>query len=277
MEKKEVKEIRHKQRYDLNSLQDSLIKLMHFKNESGKRSGNTENTDPLTPNDSQVPTVDGIKKRHSNETLIKKEITVKRKKLYSGVGTPDYLAPEILLAVGHSYPVDWWALGVILYEFLTGLPPFNGHKVEEIFQNILKNDIQYPEEDVSPIAKDLISKLLEINPDDRLGRKGISEVKSHPFFAVINWDTLLTQEPPFRPKLEDPESTLYFKPRKNSFPLLEEDTIIEDSEESSVFKPGFEDDLTFGGFWYVNFMNLEQKNRELLLDFYGKSNRSNSF
>jgi len=62
--------------------------------------------------------------------------STKKRRLYSGVGTPDYLAPEILLGIGHSYPVDWWALGVMLYEFLCGIPPFSGDSVASIFENI---------------------------------------------------------------------------------------------------------------------------------------------
>lgn len=97
----------------------------------------------------------------------------------------------------------------MLFEFLSGFPPFNGDTVEEIFENIQKLRIIWPE-DMSPEARDFISKLLKINPDERLGTNGADEVKRHPFFAGINWDTLLTQEPPFVPEA-DPESTVYFE------------------------------------------------------------------
>eukprot|EP01119_Soliformovum_irregulare_P013823 TRINITY_DN3714_c2_g1_i1.p1 TRINITY_DN3714_c2_g1~~TRINITY_DN3714_c2_g1_i1.p1 ORF type:complete len:882 (+),score=292.07 TRINITY_DN3714_c2_g1_i1:144-2789(+) len=133
-----------------------------------------------------------------------------RKRLFSGVGTPDYLAPEILLGIGHGAAVDWWSLGVLLYEFLAGIPPFSADTVQEIFDNIMKGEITWYDE-IPPEAQDLISKFLTKNPDERLGSNGISEVKFHPFFKGINWDTLLTQKPLFIPKLEDPESVAYFK------------------------------------------------------------------
>ena len=67
------------------------------------------------------------------------------------MGTPDYLAPELLLGTGHGPEVDWWALGCILYEFIAGVPPFNADTPEEIFDNILDRNIEWPdEEDMSP-------------------------------------------------------------------------------------------------------------------------------
>jgi len=200
-----------------------------------------------------------------------------RRKLYSGVGTPDYLAPEILLGIGHDNPVDWWALGVMLYEFIAGVPPFSGESVEDIFQNILNLRYAFPD-DMSPEARDLISKLLVINPDERFGSKGAEEVKSHPFFQGINWNTLLTQEPPFVPRA-GPESTAYFEPREERFPIKDE--YIKDIEESTLVDQK-SDDFTFDGFWYVNFANLERKNMEFLeleesMSSTPERKRSNSF
>jgi len=130
------------------------------------------------------------------------------------VGTPDYLAPEILLGTGHSFLVDFWALGVILFEFLTGIPPFNDETPEQIFQNILNRDIPWPEEDefvFSPDGRDLIDRLLTFEPNDRLGSNGYAEIKSHPFFKDINWETLLTSTPPFVPKTSHTSDTRYFE------------------------------------------------------------------
>eukprot|EP00012_Vannella_robusta_P011131 CAMPEP_0206197284 /NCGR_PEP_ID=MMETSP0166-20121206/8954_1 /ASSEMBLY_ACC=CAM_ASM_000260 /TAXON_ID=95228 /ORGANISM="Vannella robusta, Strain DIVA3 518/3/11/1/6" /LENGTH=205 /DNA_ID=CAMNT_0053614925 /DNA_START=380 /DNA_END=994 /DNA_ORIENTATION=- len=141
------------------------------------------------------------------------------------VGTPDYLAPEVLLGLGHSYTVDWWALGIMLYEFLTGITPFNGQTVQEIFQNIVTGEILWPEdpEDMPPDAQDLITKLLCSDPSERIGANGAKEVMDHPFFSDINWDSLLTDTPPFVPATVKPEDTSYFEAREEYWPLIEED------------------------------------------------------
>ena len=92
----------------------------------------------------------------------------------SKVGTPDYLAPEVILGQGHGKSVDWWSLGVILYEFLVGFPPFNADDCSTIFENIITLNITWPEipEELSYEAYDLISKLL-VYPDERIGIQGL--------------------------------------------------------------------------------------------------------
>ncbi len=108
------------------------------------------------------------------------------------VGTPDYMAPEILNP--EKYPqacnekaLDWWSMGVILYEFLVGIPPFNDSTREGIFDNIrnLRMDwpeVGYDEDCVHPEEVDLIKRLLNPNPNRRLGDKGAQEIKNHKFF-----------------------------------------------------------------------------------------------
>lgn len=93
------------------------------------------------------------------------------------LGTPDYIAPEVILSQGYGKAVDWWSVGIILYEFLFGIPPFHGDTVEEIFSNITNKEPEFPteeeleeaEQQVSVLAKDLISLLLAKNPHRRLG------------------------------------------------------------------------------------------------------------
>mmetsp|Transcript_37451 Transcript_37451/g.149426 ORF Transcript_37451/g.149426 Transcript_37451/m.149426 type:complete len:954 (-) Transcript_37451:1205-4066(-) len=101
------------------------------------------------------------------------------------VGTPDYLAPEILLGQGHSFTVDWWALGVLLYEFLMGIPPFHASTAEGIFENILDSKLDWPvvPDEVDEDGLDLIKRFLDPNPATRLGSQGAEEIRSHPFFA----------------------------------------------------------------------------------------------
>eukprot|EP00761_Pharyngomonas_kirbyi_P014999 gb/GECH01015030.1/.p1 GENE.gb/GECH01015030.1/~~gb/GECH01015030.1/.p1 ORF type:complete len:267 (+),score=44.39 gb/GECH01015030.1/:1-801(+) len=128
--------------------------------------------------------------------------STKRERPLSICGTPDYLAPEILLGTGHSYEVDWWSLGIILFEFLSGYPPFSDASPELIFSNILSLSILWPEEEedtMSSEAKSLIRQLLCIDSSQRLGANGAAEVKSHPFFEGIDWDTLLSSSPPYVP------------------------------------------------------------------------------
>ncbi|KAI8957860.1 protein kinase [Daldinia sp. FL1419] len=116
--------------------------------------------------------------------------------------TPEYPAPELLLGQEKSRVADWWTLGVILYELMTGLPPFYDESHGEIRQRILSQPIQFPDSFSTP-AKDVIIKLLDRDPAQRLGANGASEVKSHPFFAGIDWNKLFLREyePAFRPKL----------------------------------------------------------------------------
>ncbi|KAJ8445055.1 hypothetical protein Cgig2_022575 [Carnegiea gigantea] len=100
-----------------------------------------------------------------------------RRKKRSAVGTPDYLAPEILLGTGHGATADWWSVGVILFELIVGIPPFNAEHPQIIFDNILNRNIPWPRvpEEMSYEAQDLIDKLLTEDPNQRLGARGASE------------------------------------------------------------------------------------------------------
>eukprot|EP01133_Synstelium_polycarpum_P008970 gene8970-10521_t len=191
----------------------------------------------------------------------------------SCVGTPDYLAPEILLGIGHSKAVDWFAVGVILYEFLTGVPPFSADTIEGTFQNILQRTIKWPS-DISEEAKDIIDKLLALNPQSRLGYNGAEEVKSHPFFQDINFNTIRTQKPFFVPVLEDLQDTSYFDARKQFYDLRTSD----DSEGCSPYLGESDANRLFDDFLYVNFQSLSELNQNYLAETkpYVISRRRNS-
>ncbi|XP_068862680.1 serine/threonine-protein kinase greatwall isoform X3 [Aphelocoma coerulescens] len=136
------------------------------------------------------------------------------------LGTPDYLAPELLLTQPHGSlisgsAVDWWALGVCLFEFLTGIPPFNDETPTQVFQNILKRDIPWPEgeEKLSGNAQNAIDILLTI---DTTKRAGLKELKHHPLFHGVDWDNLQNQTMPFIPQPDDETDTSYFDARNNA-------------------------------------------------------------
>lgn len=144
-------------------------------------------------------------------------------------GTPEYIAPEVILRQGYGKPVDWWSMGIILYEFLIGCVPFFGETPEELFAHVINDEIEWPDEDdwqMTDDAKDLITQLLHQNPIERLGTGGSHEVKEHAFFSELDWNSLLRQKAEFVPQLEHEEDTSYFDTRADRY-----NHEIEDSEE----------------------------------------------
>jgi serum/glucocorticoid-regulated kinase 2 len=132
-------------------------------------------------------------------------------------GTPEYLAPELLMGQGYNKTVDWWTLGVLLYEMLTGLPPFYDENTNEMYRKILSEPLHFSDV-VPPAAKDLLTKLLNRNPEERLGANGSAEIKAHPFFHAIDWRKLLQRkyEPTFKPSVADALDTANFDPEFTS-------------------------------------------------------------
>lgn len=143
------------------------------------------------------------------------------------VGTPDYIAPEILRNQPHSFSVDYWSLGVMIYEFVVGVPPFHGETQADVERNILLGEIQFTEEMSSEFI-DLIHKLLTVDPALRLGAQSIDEIIEHPWFAGVDPETV---EPPFIPELESDTDTCYFQQRYN-FDKVRDYSILCDFRES---------------------------------------------
>ncbi|KAJ7993323.1 hypothetical protein DPEC_G00271230 [Dallia pectoralis] len=150
-------------------------------------------------------------------------------------GTPEYIAPEVILRQGYGKPVDWWAMGVILYEFLVGCVPFFGDTPEELFGQVVSDDIIWPNgEDALPAdAQDMITRLLRQSPLDRLGTGGASEVKQHPLFLGLDWNGLLRQKAEFIPQLEAEDDTSYFDTRSDRYHHLASDEDDETNDEES--------------------------------------------
>lgn len=120
-------------------------------------------------------------------------------------GTPEYLAPEIIQSKGHNKAVDWWALGILMYEMLAGYPPFYDDNPFGIYEKILSGKIEWAKH-LDPVAKDLIKKLLVQDRTKRLGnmKSGADDIKRHRWFKGIDWQEVLMRKlkPPIVPKVK---------------------------------------------------------------------------
>lgn len=162
-------------------------------------------------------------------------------------GTPEYIAPEVLLRQGHGRAVDWWSLGALLYEMITGLPPFYSRNRETMFEKIMKAELTFPPT-VSETAKDLLSHLLVRNPQHRLGsgEADAQELKAHPFFFGLAWEDLESGKlpPPWVPTVSGSLDTSQFDTEFTSMmPIVSPD--VRDAYFGSL-------DRAFEGFTYVD-------------------------
>lgn len=142
-------------------------------------------------------------------------------------GTPYYIAPEVILRQGYGKPVDYWSMGIILYEFLVGCVPFISDTPEGLFDHVIHDNIEWPSDEDWPLpkeAKDLITQLLQRNPKERLGTGGSMEVKTHMFLRDVCWEDLLWQKAGFVPQLKDEEDTSYFDTRQDRHKTSESDS-----------------------------------------------------
>ena len=127
-------------------------------------------------------------------------------------GTPEYLAPEILDRHCHGKAVDWYSFGALIYEMLTGLPPYYTKDREKLFERIRKGELQFPSY-VSPTARSLLEGLLCRDPGRRLGSiADADEVKGHPFFFAVDWRAVMARQtlPPFKPNVTSQTDVKYF-------------------------------------------------------------------
>uniref|UniRef100_A0A8C0HKG3 Serine/threonine-protein kinase N2 n=1 Tax=Buteo japonicus TaxID=224669 RepID=A0A8C0HKG3_9AVES len=128
-------------------------------------------------------------------------------------GTPEFLAPEVLTETSYTRAVDWWGLGVLIYEMLVGESPFPGDDEEEVFDSIVNDEVRYPRF-LSTEAISIMRRLLRRNPERRLGagEKDAEDVKKHHFFRLIDWNALLAKKvkPPFVPTIRGREDVSNF-------------------------------------------------------------------
>ena len=133
-------------------------------------------------------------------------------KNYSCVGTAYYVAPEVLKKTGYSEDIDWWSVGVILFEMLVGYAPFCSEKTKDVCYKVLnwKEFLKIPDDVIiSPEAEDLIAKMVN-DSDKRLGKNGVDEIKAHPFFKKIDWNNIRNTKAPFIPDIKNDYDTKYF-------------------------------------------------------------------
>lgn len=127
----------------------------------------------------------------------------------SFVGTEEYIAPEVIRGKGHTSLVDWWTLGIFIFEMIYGTTPFKGKDRKKTFSNILKKEVKFPSDSKSTSSncKSLIKKLLIKDENKRLGHKnGAADIKNHVFFKDIRWALLRNTKPPMIPVLNKPTS-----------------------------------------------------------------------
>ena len=178
-------------------------------------------------------------------------------------GSPEYASPEMVTFEGHTFMTDWWSFGILLYELLYGNTPFFNVDINRMFDLINSGSLSFPKsisiegEDkpriykVSDEAKNLISKLLEKDPGTRLGRKGLEEIKKHPFFSGINMDDLKKKKikPYFKPTIDKNNNTKNF----------DEEYLALDVNESPISEWSKEDEYSN---WFIQFDNFGEENDE---------------
>ncbi|KZS93668.1 Pkinase-domain-containing protein [Sistotremastrum niveocremeum HHB9708] len=159
-------------------------------------------------------------------------------------GTPEYLSPEIICGLGYTKSIDWWTLGILLYEMMSGLPPFYDENTDKMYKKIVKNPLTFTD-DFGPEARSLITGLLNRDPSQRLGAGGADEIKRHPFFAKhIDFKKLLAKriQPPFKPNVASAIDTANFDTVFTSEAPL--DSVVDGSHLSETVQ------LQFAGFSY---------------------------
>ncbi|EES00154.1 hypothetical protein BDA96_03G040500 [Sorghum bicolor] len=194
-------------------------------------------------------TANGRRWRSQHEQLQHWQMN-RRKLAFSTVGTPDYIAPEVLLKKGYGMECDWWSLGAIMYEMLVGYPPFYADDPITTCRKIVhwRNHLKFPEDaKLSNEARDLICRLL-CDVDHRIGSAGADQIKAHPWFRGVAWDKLYEMEAAFKPQVNDELDTQNFM----KFEELENPPAKTGSGPSRKMMLNSKD-LSFVGYTYKNF------------------------
>ncbi|OBT60453.1 hypothetical protein VE03_10097 [Pseudogymnoascus sp. 23342-1-I1] len=164
------------------------------------------------PRDRNSVNLDQINLTVSNRAVINDWRRSRRVMAYSAVGTPDYIAPEILSGHGYSYDCDWWSLGTIMFECQIGWPPFCAEEIPDTYRKIFnwRTTLHFPDDiQLGAEAENLIRSFI-CNSENRLGRVSADEIKAHPFFRGVDFDSLRRIRAPFEPRLTSNIDTTYF-------------------------------------------------------------------
>ena len=168
--------------------------------------------------------------------------------MFSRVGTPDYMAPEVLLRSGYGTECDWWSLGCILYEMLVGYAPFYAETPAETADKILHHEttLEFPAESghLTVDARDLIRQLLR-KSDLRLG---LDDIRAHPFFAGVEWESLRRRTPPNQPTITCETDTQHFEEFEPATPGTHPGS--REVSPASSGQPRDESAVLFAGFQY---------------------------
>ena len=186
-------------------------------------------------------------------------------KLYSCVGTAFYVAPEVLKKKGYSQEIDWWSVGVIFYEMLVGYAPFYAEETQEVINKVLGKIWEVPEEiKLSKEALDFMKRMMS-DPNERLGKNGSEEIKSHPFFKGVDWDNIRNNmKPPFIPDIENDYDTKYFETYEEIEPFYPHKKSIKKRQGEWIgltYKGNNEEEINKVKRIAENINNIEEENK----------------
>eukprot|EP00184_Porphyridium_aerugineum_P004153 CAMPEP_0184695370 /NCGR_PEP_ID=MMETSP0313-20130426/3021_1 /TAXON_ID=2792 /ORGANISM="Porphyridium aerugineum, Strain SAG 1380-2" /LENGTH=631 /DNA_ID=CAMNT_0027153807 /DNA_START=343 /DNA_END=2238 /DNA_ORIENTATION=- len=166
----------------------------------------------------------------------------------SFVGTEEYIAPEVVQARPQTAAMDWWTLGILIYEMLTGTTPFKGRNANQTYHNITHDNIHWPlDVHVSTECKQLVRKLLIRDPERRLGsHSGASEIKREKWFAGLNFSLIRNETPPILPRMKDPYDMSQYEGALNAFDESDEEDHGNDDDGESFEGGDHEGELDSG-------------------------------
>lgn len=202
----------------------------------------------------QSVSIDQIQLTVSNRNQINTWRKSRRQLAYSTVGTPDYIAPEIFSGKGYDFACDWWSLGTIMFECLIGWPPFCAEDPHDTYRKIIDwpRHLHFPpDQQLGEDAEHFIRSLV-CDSQNRVGRvNGAAELKAHPFFRGVNWESLRKIRAPFEPKLQSNVDTQYFP--IDEIPQVDNSAALRAQTEASMGNDDSTLSLPFIGYTYKRF------------------------